>query len=75
VGVVCRDDKAMFLGASVVVFDGITEPSILEAHACREAHVLAGDLQLQRLKIASDFLSVVNDINSGMSYGQHANTA
>jgi hypothetical protein len=33
--------------------------------------VLAGDLQLQRLKIASDCLSVVNDMNSGMSYGQH----
>jgi hypothetical protein len=49
---------------SVIVFDGVTNPVILEAYTCREALDLADDLYLQKLAIASDCKSVVNEINS-----------
>jgi hypothetical protein len=60
VGVVCRNDQDVFVGMSVIVFDGVTNPVILEAYTCREAL----DLYLQKLAIASDCKSVVNEINS-----------
>jgi hypothetical protein len=31
VGVVCRDDQGYFIGASAVVFEGITNSEVLEA--------------------------------------------
>ena len=36
---VARDDDGMFLGASVVVMSGITNPEQLEALACRKSIV------------------------------------
>jgi ribonuclease HI len=72
VGVVCRSDQGVYLGASAVVFEGITDPAMLEALACREALVLAEDLQLQKVKVASDCLSVVHDINSGGCHSQYS---
>jgi hypothetical protein len=47
VGVVCRNDQGVFVGASTIVFDGVTNPIILEAYACREALDLAYDLHLR----------------------------
>ena len=41
---VARDDDGMFLGASVVVMAGITDPEQLEALACRKSMSLPSDL-------------------------------
>jgi hypothetical protein len=70
-GFICRDDKCMFWELHLLVSDGIADPSMLGGHACREALVQAGDLKLQRVKVASYYLSGVNKINSGMSHRQH----
>jgi hypothetical protein len=64
VGVVCRgrgrDD--LFLGASMMIVVGITDPVTLEAMACKEALALPSDLNLQRFAIASDCLQVINNL-------------
>jgi hypothetical protein len=67
---VCRDSEWAFVGASVVVVDGISDPRTLEAMACREAMALATDLNLQRFVVASDCAMVVNNLqeNYGGSY-------
>jgi hypothetical protein len=62
VGVVCRSSEGNFLGASAVVFDEVTCPRTLEALACREGLVVAGDLDLGPTVIASDCLEVVKGI-------------
>jgi len=43
---VARDEARNFLGASVVMMLGITEPEIMEALALREGMALAKDLSL-----------------------------
>ncbi|KAE8766689.1 hypothetical protein D1007_62058 [Hordeum vulgare] len=65
VSAVCRDDHGKYLGASALVFHGLTDPHILETLACREAQALAQDLLLQHIVVASDCLTAVRDINSG----------
>ncbi|KAE8775187.1 hypothetical protein D1007_52334 [Hordeum vulgare] len=65
VDVVCRDHMGMYVGACDVVYTGITDPVILETFACGEALALTDDLLLSNLKVASDCLGVVNDINNG----------
>ena len=67
----CRDNDGTYLGASVVVFVGITDPATLEALACHEALALAEDLALQRLFVVSDCKTVVSEIGEGTlgSYG------
>jgi hypothetical protein len=72
VGVVCRSPKETFIGASAVVFNGITHPGSLEAMACREALVTAADLQLGRVYVASDCLEVINALN-GTCMGEFGN--
>ena len=62
VSAVCRDSSGTFLGASSVVFEGLTQPAILEAIACNEALSLALDLNLSKLKIATYCLQVVRNI-------------
>jgi ribonuclease HI len=62
VGVVCRDATGGFLGASTLTVEGVSDPTILEAIACREALTLAQDLQLRRVTVATDCLAVVNDM-------------
>ena len=62
---VCRDDQGVFLGSSALVIQGINDPAILEAIACREALTLAEDLNIQSFVIASDAKQVVNDIHAG----------
>lgn len=49
VGVVCRSETGLFLGASVAVFHGVTEPATPEAYACMEALALADDLVVTRV--------------------------
>ena len=66
-GVVCRDKSGIFLGVSAVVFDGLTDPSSLEAQACSEALALARDLNLQDLLIASNCAEVISNIKTAGS--------
>lgn len=56
---VCRDKRGNFLGASVMVLDGLVDPAILEARASSEAVALATDLHAQSMCIASDCAQVV----------------
>jgi hypothetical protein len=44
VAAVCRGDDGVYLGASAVVVQGISDPTTLEALACREALALAANL-------------------------------
>jgi hypothetical protein len=60
-----RDSNGQYLRASVVVFHGVTDAAILEALACREALALAEDLALDRVFVASDWKTDVNDIRDG----------
>lgn len=39
--VVCKADHGLYLGSPTLVIPGVTEPSILEALACREGIALA----------------------------------
>ena len=50
-----------------MVFDGLTDPASLEAHARSEALALARDLNLQDLVIASDSAEVISNIKSAGS--------
>lgn len=71
VGVLCRNSQGDFMGASAMVFDGITDPVVLEAMACREAMVIAEDLAAVKVVFVSDCLGVVNDINLALCSGKH----
>jgi hypothetical protein len=62
---ICRDNLGVNLGASAIVYCGITDPSILESLACREALALAVDLGLSRFLVASDCKQVVSYIADG----------
>jgi ribonuclease HI len=62
VAAVCRSGTGQFLGASAVVIQGISHPATLEVLACREALALALDLQIARVRIASDCLEVINSL-------------
>jgi hypothetical protein len=48
-----------------MTFEGIVNPTTMEALACRESPDLATDLQLQRVMVFSDFLQFVNGICEG----------
>ena len=48
-----------------MVFQGINDPLILETFASREELVLADDLAVQNICVASDCQEVVNDIMRG----------
>ena len=50
------------MGASTLGFTSITNPTILEALAVREALALAEDLNLQSIHIASDCKEVIDSI-------------
>ena len=63
VGVVCRSEEGAFLGASAMVYEGITDPGSLEALACREALNVADDLLLGTIQVASDCLPVVKGLH------------
>jgi hypothetical protein len=50
VAAIAHDPTDIFLGASGVVLDGITEPEIAEVMACREGLALAADLMLTSVR-------------------------
>ena len=62
--VVARGEAGNFLGASALVMEGITDPEMAEAMACREGMALASDLVLQKFKLASDCLNVVRNLRN-----------
>jgi ribonuclease HI len=69
VGIVSRSLEGEYLGASAIVFTGVTQPGSLDAMACREALALAEDLQVGPCHIASDSLEVIHamkDPNRGV---------
>ena len=61
----------MYLGSSAIVFRGISDPTTLEELAARESMVLAEDLNLQSIHVASDCKMAIEDIKrkSGAGYG------
>ncbi|KAE8786876.1 hypothetical protein D1007_39119 [Hordeum vulgare] len=71
VGVICRNAQGIFLGASAVVFNGVTDPAVIEAHACREAIALAEDMMITKVRIASDCLRVVNELKGKAHRGAY----
>ncbi|TVU03102.1 hypothetical protein EJB05_51372, partial [Eragrostis curvula] len=62
VGVVCRNSQGVFIAASARVFDGISDPTTLEALACNEALSLALDCNLSKYLIATDCVEVVRGL-------------
>ena len=68
---VARDGRGIFLGASALVLNGITDPETAEVLACREGFALAADSMISRVRIASDCAGAVRSLEgSGMSrYG------
>jgi ribonuclease HI len=62
VAAVARDADGAFLGASAVASRGVTDPETMEALACREGLALALDLNVRRLRLASDCANVVRAI-------------
>jgi hypothetical protein len=57
-----QEQNGSIYGASSLSISGINDLGVLEVLACHEALVLAEDLNLQRLTIAKDCLSVVNNM-------------
>jgi ribonuclease HI len=62
VAAVCWSSEGAFLIASAVVIHGMVEALTLEAVACEQALALA-DLQLTRIKVASDCVEVINSLD------------
>jgi ribonuclease HI len=54
VAVVCRGEAGDFMDASTLTLDGITDPTTMEAVACREAMALAHDLLVDQVTVTSD---------------------
>jgi len=72
VAAVARDEAGIFQGASALVVTGVSSPEIAETLAGREGLVLARDLGMQRITIASDCVNVVCSIQgSGMGLYGH----
>ena len=59
VAAVARDEAGLFLEASAVVSQGITDPETMEVLAFREGLALAHDLVLHRVRLASDCANAV----------------
>lgn len=72
VAAIARDCEGKYLGASGLVFEGITEPEIAEILACREGLDLASDLLVTSLRLASDCDNAIRSLKGdGMGpYGQ-----
>jgi hypothetical protein len=58
-------EQEFFLGPSVLIIQGVTDPESMEALACREGLDLASDLAVRKFSLASDNISVVKNIKSG----------
>jgi len=68
---VAHDEAGQFMGASVLVLAGVSDPEMAEAIACREGLALAADLMIQRFKVTSDCLNVIRNLRGPAmgSYG------
>ena len=55
------------MGASCITFRFISDPQTLEALAVREALAIADDLYEQRIHVASDCKTVVDEVKQGSS--------
>ena len=62
---IARDANGTYLGSSSLVIDGLYDPAVLEAMACREGVALAQDLGIDRFVISCDSKQVVADILCG----------
>lgn len=62
---ILRDDEGMFLGAPVLVIDGVLDPSCVEVVACREGLCLLQDIQRGPAIIASDCAGAIRGIEGG----------
>ena len=58
-----RDEAGNFLGASVLVMEGITSLKVVETIACREGLALASDLLLHKFRVACDYINAVKNIH------------
>jgi ribonuclease HI len=68
IAVVARSEAGVYLGASAVHLPGVSDPEVLEAMAVREGLNLAQYLNLPRIRLAMDCLSVVKalkEVNLG----------
>jgi hypothetical protein len=57
IAAICRDDREIYMGASAVIYEGLTDPASLEALACNEAISLALDLHVQKIQASFDWMS------------------
>ncbi|KAE8770782.1 hypothetical protein D1007_57410 [Hordeum vulgare] len=71
VGVICRDAQGHFMGASTIVLMGVIDPAVVEAHARREVIALAEDLMIPNIRIASDCLRVIKDLQIQDQRGEY----
>ena len=62
---VARDSSGCYLGASTLVFAGVSDLELLEVLACREGLALANDLLIQQARVASVCLNAVRSIQTG----------
>ncbi|KAK1697051.1 hypothetical protein QYE76_013748 [Lolium multiflorum] len=65
VAAIARSSDGVFLGASALIYPGVTEAETLEALACREACDLARDIYASRVRVASDCKMVVQYLEQG----------
>jgi len=63
VAAIARDGAGIFQGASVLIIQGAIDPELMEAIACREGLALASDLAVRKIRLATDNISVVNNIS------------
>jgi ribonuclease HI len=54
-----KSDASEYLGSSAFLVEGISDPEVLEVMAVREGLNLALDLNVQKIKLATDCLNVV----------------
>ena len=67
VAAAARDGAGRFLGASVVVMMGISDPETMEVLALRKGLPLANDLSLSRVRMASDCATAVRGMAGSTS--------
>ncbi|CAN6318053.1 unnamed protein product [Urochloa humidicola] len=60
---IARNEAGNFMGASALVVEGISDPEMAEAMACREGMALASDLVLQKFKLATDCLNIIRNLH------------
>jgi ribonuclease HI len=65
VAAIARSSDGVFLGASALIYTGVTETETLEALGCKEACDLARDIYASRVRVASDCKMVVQNLEQG----------